>query len=408
VKAWPIWALKPALRGYVLAVIVAGAAATVAAATTTSWRASDGFLFSLLLVFGAITVETLRRVGEPAGSIKDAHGVWQLATAVLLPPFYAVTAAIVVFSLTQWRVRRSVAYRRVFSTAAIGLSYGAASVFFHAVRPGLPGPGRGREALAWVALAAAAALLRWAINNALVLAAVRLDDPAARPWDLLGGADGLWADVAECSVGVLVALAAAFTPLMLLLALPCGTMLQRSSRHRQLVHASRTDPKTGLLSATTWQAEADVQIARARRTRDPLAVLMIDIDHFKKVNDTHGHLAGDAVLAAAADVLRDGLRPYDLAGRFGGEEFVVLLSGADVAQARQLAERLRAQLSDVTIGRGDPRTAGPRITVSIGVAVLTTSVADLTDLLAAADAALYQAKNAGRNLVHLAGEPTPR
>ena len=75
-----------------------------------------------LLAFGAITVETLRRVGEPAGSIKDAHGVWQLATAVLLPPFYAVTAAIVVFTLTQWRVRRSVAYRRVFSTAAIGLS----------------------------------------------------------------------------------------------------------------------------------------------------------------------------------------------------------------------------------------------------------------------------------------------
>jgi diguanylate cyclase (GGDEF)-like protein len=397
------------LRWYVCAVIGAGVVAVAATAATTDWRPGNGVLFGLLLAFGAVTVETLRRIGEPAGSIKDAHGVWQLATAILLPPFYAVTGAIVVFALTQWRVRRSLAYRRVFSTAAIGLSYGAASVFFHAAwRSSLPM--RGPQAAAWAGIAVAAAVLRWLINNVLVLAAVRLDDPAARITDMLGGRPGLVTDVAECSIGVLVALAATFSPLMLLLALPCGTMLQRSSRHSQLVQAARRDPKTGLLSAPAWQAEADVQIARARRTGDPVAAAMIDIDHFKAINDTHGHLAGDAVLVAVADLLRTSLRPYDLAGRFGGEEFCLLLPAVTGDQARLLAERLRDQLARISVDLGALTQSlapglGPaaeaRITVSIGVAALGDGISDLTELLAAADVALYRAKNSGRNNVQL-------
>ena len=402
VRTWPIWTLKPALRSYVLGVIGVGAVATIVAGAVTRWRPGDGVLFGLLLAFGAITVETLRRVGEPAGSIKDAHGVWQLATAILLPPFYAMTGTIVVFALTQWRVRRSLAYRRVFSTAAIGLSYGIASVLFHTLwRASMPM--RGHEALAWAGVAVAAALVRWLVNNALVLAAVRLDDPTARIKDMLGGTNGLSADVAEGSIGVLVAMAAAFSPVMLLLALPCGTMLQRSSRHSQLVQAARRDTKTGLLSATAWQAEADVQIARARRTGDPVAAAMIDIDHFKAVNDTYGHLAGDAALVAVAEILRTSLRPYDLAGRFGGEEFCLLLPATDSDQAWLMAERLRGQLAQVPVDSAIAPTAEAHITVSIGVAALSESISDLTELLAAADAALYRAKSSGRNNVQLAG-----
>ena len=411
VRTWPVWTLRPALRWYVCTVVGVGAAAVAATAATTDWRPGDGILFGLLLAFGAVTVETLRRIGEPAGSIKDAHGVWQLATAILLPPFFAVTGAIVVFALTQWRVRRSLAYRRVFSTAAIGLSYGAASVFFHAAWR-TPLPTRGYQAAAWAGIAVAAAVLRWMVNNVLVLAAVRLDDPAARITDMLGGRAGLVTDVAECSIGVLIALAATFSPLMLLLALPCGTMLQRSSRHSQLVQATRRDPKTGLLTAAAWQAEADVQIARAGRTGDPVAAAMIDIDHFKAINDTHGHLAGDAVLVAVADLLRTSLRPYDLAGRFGGEEFCLLLPATTGDQARLLAERLRDQLARISVdlaalapglarGPGSGPGAEARVTVSIGVAALGEGISDLTELLAAADAALYRAKNSGRNNVQL-------
>jgi diguanylate cyclase (GGDEF)-like protein len=412
IRGWPLWRLEPRLLGYVLAVIAASVAATVTAAMYTSWRVSDAVLYLLLLVFGAVFVEAVRRVGEAAGSNKDAHGVWQLTIAVLLPPFYALTAAAVMFALSQWRVRRSLAYRRVFSAAAYGLANGAASLAFHASwhRPALvlPHPGVlvSWQSLAWVTFATIAAALRWVINNVLVLAAVRLDDPTTSVRDMLGGTDGIWNDIAEGCVGVVVAGAAIFSPAMLIVALPCGTLLQRSSRHSQLLQASRTDPKTGLLSAVTWQREADVQVARAVRTRTPLAVAMIDIDHFKRVNDTWGHLTGDGVLLDVAKTLTAAMRDYDLAGRFGGEEFTVLLPHADEAEALRIAERLRARLATVALPSDNPSSSDtPHITVSIGVAALSQGITDLTELLTAADSALYRAKNAGRNTVRLAGHP---
>jgi diguanylate cyclase (GGDEF)-like protein len=412
VRGWPLWRVEPRLRGYVLSVITTSAAATATAAAFTSWRVSDAVLYALLLGFGAVTIEAVRRVGEPAGSIKDAHGVWQLATAVLLPPFYALTASVVVFLLTQWRVRRTLAYRRVFSAAAIGLSYGTASLAFHiawhqaTVIPAGPAGMLAWRPATWVVLASAAAALRWMLNNVLVLAAVRLDDPAISVRDMLGGSDGICNDVAEGCVGVLVAGAAIFSPVMLIVALPCGTVLQRSARHSQLLQASRTDAKTGLLSAATWQREAGVQVTRAARTCTPLAVAMIDIDHFKRVNDTWGHLAGDAVLVCVANILKAGMRDYDLAGRFGGEEFTVLLPHADQAEALRIAERLRARLATIPLPADPPAPVDPaHITVSIGVAALGPGITDLTDLLTAADAALYRAKNAGRNTVRLAGHP---
>jgi diguanylate cyclase (GGDEF)-like protein len=94
--------------------------------------------------------------------------------------------------------------------------------------------------------------------------------------------------------------------------------------HQQLAAAARTDPKTGLLNATAWQREADAEVARAVRAGAPLALLLIDVDHFKRVNDGHGHLIGDEVLRALAAELRQQVRESDVVGRFGGEEFTVL------------------------------------------------------------------------------------
>jgi diguanylate cyclase (GGDEF)-like protein len=408
IRSWPVWALSARLRCYVLTVSAAGASAIAAAAVFTHWRVSDAVLYGFLLAFGAITVETIRRAGEPAGSHRDAHGVWELATVVLLPPFYALTAPVVVLALTQWRVRRTLAYRRVFSAAAVGLSYGAASLAFHAAwnRPGLL-PSSAPMLGLWVALAMGCGALRFAVNHALVFTAVKLDDPAIALRDALGGRDSLYNDAAELCMGVLVAFAASVAAVTLIPALPCGILLQRSASHAQLVRASRTDAKTGLLSAVAWQREAAIQVTRAVRTKIPVAVAMVDIDHFKRVNDTYGHLAGDAVLAGVAAALNGGLREYDLAGRFGGEEFSLLLPDTDVDEAVRVAERLRLILSRIAIPAQAGDGEGSHITVSIGVAVLAPGLNDLTDLLAAADAALYRAKRAGRNLVRLAGAPPP-
>jgi len=168
--------------------------------------------------------------------------------------------------------------------------------------------------------------------------------------------------------------------------------------HQQLAAAARTDPKTGLLNATAWQREADAEVVRAQRTSSPLALLLIDVDHFKRVNDGHGHLIGDEVLRALAAELRQQVRESDVVGRFGGEEFTVLLPRTDAADAYGIAERLRASARRMSVAAADARI---QVTVSIGVSLLGQHGRDLFELLAAADVALYKAKDAGRDQVHV-------
>jgi diguanylate cyclase (GGDEF)-like protein len=139
------------------------------------------------------------------------------------------------------------------------------------------------------------------------------------------------------------------------------------------------------------------EIVRARRYRHPISVLMIDIDHFKAINDNHGHTVGDEVLAAIASRLSAGLRQSDIAGRYGGEEFAIVLPETDLATATQVvAERLR----DAIAGHPIETARGPlQRTISVGVAGVDLDNENLLDALSRADVALYAAKHAGRNRV---------
>jgi diguanylate cyclase (GGDEF)-like protein len=234
----------------------------------------------------------------------------------------------------------------------------------------------------------------------LVLTAIVGSDPSVRLRPLVLSYDALYNNVAELSLGVLTAFAVAHSPLAAVWTLPLVIMLRRSERHARLVDSSRIDSKTGLLNAGTWQREAALEVARAARTRSQLAIAIADLDHFKAVNDTHGHLAGERVLRAVADVVKGHMRDYDIAGRFGGEEFVILLPQTQAGQARQITERIREQISRLTVPRdGPPGVASLSITVSVGVAILAQTRRSLDELLAAADHALYQAKSSGRNRV---------
>jgi diguanylate cyclase (GGDEF)-like protein len=402
-QAWPVWELPAWLSAFVTVTVVGYLAAITIAASQTHYRARDLSLFILLTGFMAASIELTRQSGEPAGHITDVHGIWLLPVALFLPPVYALAAAIPKLALTQWRTRQTVLYRRIFSAAAVGLAYGAASLTFRAALAlyhATPGPGD--RWLGWIAVAAAAALLRWAVNAGLVLTAVRGSDSAVSIRQLKFSREPLYNDIAELSFSLAAAVLIADNRLLIALFLPAVTLLQRSQRHAQLTAAARIDAKTGLLNALTWQREAQVELARAARTRTPLAVAMIDIDHFKQVNDTYGHLAGDEVLKLLAAAMRALLRDYDLVGRFGGEEFSVLLPHTSAGDAAQIAERLRVRLARLIIPMGDsPDRDTVQVTVSIGVATLHSARRDLDDLIAAADAALYQAKAAGRNAVRV-------
>lgn len=403
VRAWPVWGIGRWLVILVVSVTALDAIAIGAAArTAASVHPEQLAVFVALLACSALTVEMTRRAGENAGLTKDVFAAWELPIAILLPPFYAMVAPILRIILTQLRVVRIPAHRRVFTAAALGLSYGSASLVFRSVSriALMHQPGDGIHTLVWILTVAACGLVQWAVNHGLVLLAIKGSDLTASVRTMLLAREQVHNDVTELCVAVLVTLGIATNPFSIAFAAPFVTLLQRSSRHAQLVNDTRLDSKTRLLNAATWEREAGAEVTRATRTSTPLAVALIDIDNFKSVNDTYGHLAGDRALRAISSTIKIFLREYDLVGRFGGEEFSLLLPQTGVQDARRVAERIRAHIAETPIEVADK--AGSEtisLTVSIGVAALSTTGSQLTELLATADAALYRAKHSGRNQV---------
>ncbi|MFC5746976.1 GGDEF domain-containing protein [Actinomadura rugatobispora] len=400
--------MRPSLLAvYVPVVVAVHLALTVAGLMSTVPRPNDLLTFGALLACGAVCIEATRRLGMPAGVARDILSAWWLPVALLLPPVYALLIPIPLQLLLQFRVRRSLLYRRVMVMAAHGLAGACASLVFHLA---VPEPLDGRPL--WVIggitdllVAVGCAALFTVLNTLLVVIAAHAANPEGRWRDVLWNRETLLLDVVELCVGVSVAILATLSLLLLLLALPPVVLLQRSLMHQQLQAAARTDAKTGLLNAAAWQREADTELARTQRTHDPLALLLIDIDHFKRVNDTHGHLVGDEVLVGVATTLCGQLRDYDVVGRFGGEEFVVLLPGADTVEACRVAERLRGRVRRLAVP-AEEGTVG--VTISVGVALFRMHGQDLIELLAAADLALYRAKQSGRDRVCLPALEGPK
>jgi diguanylate cyclase (GGDEF)-like protein len=411
VSDWALWQLPRWLIVFLLAVVAADLAAIAVAACVTTITAGNLALFGLLLGCTAVAVELSKKNGEQGGVMKDVHGVWELPVAILLPPLYALIVPIARVALTQLRVRHAPPHRRVFTAAAVGLSYGAASLTFHGLAglAGLPSlsprdvPGTLAHATVWTLLVLLSALVKLVLNKAMIMTAIKGTNPSASLRQTQFAREPIYNDTAEIGIGVLVTYSVAGNPLLVLAALPVVTLLQRSLRHAQLVTDSRADSKTGLLNAATWEREAIMEVTRAVRTSSPLAIALLDIDKFKVINDTYGHLVGDQVLKEIARTLNSMLREYDVAGRFGGEEFSLLLPQTRAVDAFRIAERVRANIAALSvIAPGETGGERVHVTVSIGVAALDSgSRRELTELMAAADAALYRAKASGRDQVQM-------
>jgi diguanylate cyclase (GGDEF)-like protein len=159
------------------------------------------------------------------------------------------------------------------------------------------------------------------------------------------------------------------------------------------------DALTGLRNRRYFLEGAETEFARARRHGRGFSLLLLDADHFKKVNDNYGHAAGDRVLQGIAEVCNRSLREVDLVGRLGGEEFAVAMPEADLTVACQVADRLRQQIAENEVGDGSQSVC---VTVSIGVAAVSSSDRNLDQMLRRADQALYAAKNGGRNQIAVA------
>ncbi|GAA3746666.1 diguanylate cyclase (GGDEF)-like protein [Spinactinospora alkalitolerans] len=406
-RAWPLFAQPRPLACLVFLVIACDLVLAVAGGLVTRIRLEEVCTAAALVTCGVVCVEAMRRLGMPGGVVRDLLGAWWIPMLLLLPPFYSLIVPIPIYVMLQLRIRRAVVFRRVFSVASVALAGFTASTAFHAIVTGevvlldgvsgiteqsvlISGPGL----LAAVLCCALFSVL----NTALVAGAVRLSARETPRRRLIWDREAILLDWAELCVGLTVAILCGLSLYLLALVLPPVLLLQRSLLFQQLQTAARTDPKTGLLNAATWEREAEAELVRAMRSGRPLAVLIIDIDHFKGVNDTYGHLFGDQVLLGVATTLTHQLRQYDVVGRFGGEEFVVLLPGADMAETCRIAERLRSRVGRMALPVDETTVT---VTISVGAALLRVHGRDLIELLAAADLALYRAKDSGRNRVCL-------
>lgn len=173
-------------------------------------------------------------------------------------------------------------------------------------------------------------------------------------------------------------------------------LARRANRHnRMLAHQTKVDASTGLLNRPSWETAVDAELRRFRRGGASGALMMIDIDHFKDINDRHGHLAGDEVIRTIAHIIQSSIREVDVPGRYGGDEFGLLLAHTGAHAALLAAERIRQRAHETVFSRA-PEI---RVTLSIGIAVATRGMEDVHAWIAHADDALYQAKTLGRNRI---------
>jgi diguanylate cyclase (GGDEF)-like protein len=295
--------------------------------------------------------------------------------------------------LRNRRTQAGPTHRIVYSTCADVLACLAAAAVFQSISStGTPDLGA-----AWSTVGVVLAMATyWLANTALIWAVVYLVRQPERLRDLFSTPDEELYEVATMSLGAMLAITLAHAPVLCPLVLVLMIVLRRSALVRQLQEQATRDARTGLLNAGAWRQEAEQELARSARGGGDISLLMIDLDHFKALNDAYGHPAGDRALKAVAECLTDTLRGYDAVGRYGGEEFSALLVDADELTGEAVAERVCAKIREIEL------PDGVTVTASIGVATAPAARTDLEALITRADAALYVAKNHGRDRVRAA------
>ncbi|MEU4247638.1 GGDEF domain-containing protein [Amycolatopsis sp. NPDC026612] len=391
-RRWALWRLPR--RGqvcYVVLVDVLAVAAVVLAAVRFPPLAAMLGPFALLAAGMLVSAELVRPVERHREDTLLGPGVdtpWIFAGVLVLRPGLAV-ALVLLSALHQWfRVRRRPGYRQVFGAAATALAGLVAGAFLTAtgVRP--LGAALGTRT---VLLLTVAGLVFLAVNAALVTGA----DGPRRPRE---ATRGYAFDAAMTAFGLPLAWAAEAAPLLVPLLAGATVVLHRGGLGGGRRDHVTLDPGTGVLTAASWRGAAEARLDQLGGHGSGPAVLLLDLDHFRLLNDRYGVRIGDAVLRAVAGTLRDEVRAADLVGRSGGEEFAVLLPGTGRFDAMAIAERIRLRIASTLVAlkaSGDgPQFVG--VTVSIGVA---DCAADgvLADALLAAETALLRAKAAGRN-----------
>jgi len=403
-RRWRLRTVPNTARWFLLLVDVVALLVTLILLASEPMSTADWLRFGALaaVAFGyaeaGARIERLKRYLSPGGDkvVSNQVSVWAFAAVLTVPAGWA--AALIALLYLQSLVRRSrdktgVPYRVVFAGATVMLSAEAASASLavagagDVLRGGLLAP----------AAVIGALLVFTLVNFGVLITGMWLTRRPPRLRALLPDIDAFGYEVATLTLGIVTAEFLIHTPALTPVAVILAAYLHRSSLVNSLHQAAAIDSKTALPNLAAWTEHAQQVLSRAHRYQEPVTVLFCDLDHFKKVNDTYGHLTGDCVLATVAQCLRQELRGRESIGRFGGEEFVVILDSIEQGEAERVATRLRTAVSAL------PFDHGLHITMSVGVAHHHPGrEPGLQELLTRADAGLRAAKANGRNQVHTA------
>lgn len=413
-RNWELWTLRPRVLVFlaiwepVTLALVAWGIAVSKPATGVDW-----LRFAILAACATAHIQLTRRQEERrrnrlAKVFIDLTGIWIFPAALLLPMSITVLL-IVLVGAQRWFNWRRPPHRFLFTSLTTAAAAAVAHWLFGALDPtALTALQQNNSAVEFGYLAIAGFV--YAAIQAFAVAAVLALSSSTRPTlrTLFGSTTDNLLDAGTIGVGTINAILLVYLPPAIVVLVLVAVLGNRLAEISQLQDDAQTDAKTGLLNMRGWSEAAARAFERTRRSRGQLALLMIDLDYFKWINDTYGHPAGDEVILTVGRLLQKIVRPADVVGRFGGEEFVVLLLDTQLPAAERAAERVRSAIADLeirTTGRRGAATTITNRTTSVGVAVYPDHGSTLDDLLHAADAAVYEAKEAGRNQVRFAVPP---
>ena len=380
-----------ALRTWSSTLVLAATLVALAGRPATDGRAV--FACVAVVLLAAVDVELGRWAeGQAVAGQRPHKGLsgWVFAAALVGGSSFAVWVVVPVYAYARWRGMRVPLWKWVGSAGIVALAAAAGAAGARAGGAALPGAPLADSPLA-VAAVVTGIVLTVAVEAGLFLVCSRVGEASDEAWlraQLRSPAFYL-TEAGVLSGGAVTAALVVASPWMLPFAVPAYALIQRAMLHEPLRARADTDGKTGLLNYDAWRplAERELGVCRAG------ALVLLDLDHFKAVNDTYGHLVGDQVLARLSRLFDEVLRGRDVVGRFGGEEFCLLLPDTEAGAVSVVVERLRERVAALTFDPPDLQ-----VTVSAGCC-LVTGRTELDAALAAADGALYQAKRDGRDRV---------